>query len=117
MTRLLRAIGFFGFLIASPAMAYEHKDEVTTYATAIAVSQIASDYCPDVVVRTTSAEEMQEMLHIVPADEMSMQLQIRTMTETFRENAIAYRKVWCEQQVERFGPNGTLMRGLLRREQ
>ena len=99
----------------STAAAYTHKDEVTTYATIVAVSQVASDRCPDILALATAPADLQAAWHIVPADEMAVQLQIRGLMAAFRENADRYGKAWCDQQIERFGPSGSLMPGLLKR--
>ena len=102
--------------LSAPAAAYEHKDEVTTYAAIVAVLHVASDCCPDIVGLDVAPADLQAKWHIVPADQMAVQLEIRGLVAALRENADKYGKAWCDQQMERFGPDGTLMRGLLKRE-
>ena len=99
-----------------PAAAYEHKDEVTTFATAMAVAQVASVRCPDVLAKTDAPRELATTLHIMTTDEMAVQIELRGLTKAYLEQATKAPKAWCDDVLERFGPDGTMMRGLLKRE-
>ena len=116
MTRLLRAIGITGFLVATPAMAYEHKDEVATYAITVAVAQVASDRCPDIVVFAEGLSNLASNSHLVPADQMGVQLEIRSNVAMFRAQVDKSPFEWCNDVLGDFGPNGKMMSGILKRQ-
>ena len=98
------------------ANAYEHKDEVNTFATAMAVAQVASLRCPNIVAWADAPRELANQFHITTADDMAVQIEIRGYTKSFLDQAGKEPKAWCDEVLERFGQEGTLMRGLLKRE-
>ena len=108
--------GFAAIGLASPAVAYEHRDEVNTFATAMAVAQVASLRCPDIVAWDDAPRELATQFHITTADDMAVRLEIRGYTSAFLEQAGKEPKAWCDDVLERFGLDGTMMRGLLKRE-
>ncbi len=94
-----------------------HDDEITTYATALAVAQVASQRCADILAYADGLTALHEYLHLVPADDMSLQIETRGMIRRFEDQAKQATSVaaWCEGAYRAFGPEGTAMRGLLAR--
>ena len=118
-TRALAAgllVGFAAISTSAPAVAYVHKDEVNTFAAAMATAQVASLRCLDIVARVDAPRELATQFHITTADEMAVRIEISGYTKAFLEQASKEPKAWCDEVLERFGPNGTMMRGLLKRE-
>ena len=92
-----------------------HDDEVATYATVVAVSQIASDRCPDILVLADAIPALGAILHIAPTDQMGVQLEIRANMKAFSDQVNAAPEGWCEEVLDNFGPEGSKMPGLLKR--
>ena len=115
-TRALAAGLTACFVASAPAAAYEHKDEIATFATAMAVAQVASVRCPDIFARTDAPRELATSLHIMTTDDMAVQIELRGLTKEYLDQAAKAPKAWCDEVLERFGPDGTMMRGLLKRE-
>ena len=103
-------------LSAGTCLAFTHQDEVATLATAVAVAQVASDRCPDILVFAEGLRILQSNSHLVPADDMALQLEIRGMMKTFAEQVTKSPQAWCNDVLEDFGPDGSKMPGLLKRQ-
>ena len=99
------------------AGAPSHDDEITTYATALAIAQVASQRCAHVLAYADGLTALRDYLHLEAADDMSLQVETRGMIRRFEDQAAQATsvEVWCEGAYEAFGPEGTAMRGLLAR--
>lgn len=81
-----------------------HNDEITTYATALAVAQVASQRCADVLAYADGLTALRDYLHLVPADDISLQIETRGMIRRFEDQAKQATSVaaWCEGAYEAF---------------
>ena len=108
--------GSIAIRLSAPAAAYEHRDEINTFAVAMATAQVASLRCPDIVAWVDAPRELAIKFHITTSDDMAVQIEIRGYTKAFLEQAGKEPKAWCDEVLERFGPDGTMMAGLLKRQ-
>lgn len=102
---------------AAAGPTYSHDDEVTTYATALAVAQVASQRCTDILAYHDGLVALRDSLHLVPGDDMALSIETRGLIRRFEDEAGKASSVtaWCDDVFRAFGPEGTAMRGLLAR--
>ena len=101
---------------AACAEARSHRDEIFTFATVLAVGRVAPAHCPGMTADASGVWELSRTLHVEPADDMAVDIETDDFAKTFGEQADnAGAKTWCDDVYAAFGPEGTMMRGLLHR--
>ena len=93
-----------------------HRDELFTFATVLAVGRVAPARCAGVTVDASGMRELSRTLHVEPADDKVVDTRTNDFAKTFGEQADkAGAQAWCDDVYAAFGPEGTMMRGLLHR--
>ncbi len=101
---------------AEPRSHAEHRDELYTFATALAVGRVAPARCPGVTADGSGVWELSRTLHVEPADDTIVDTRTDDFAKTFGEHADrAGAQAWCDDVYAAFGPAGTMIRGLLHR--
>ena len=94
-----------------------HEDEIEVCATLMALTQVASDHCTDILVNLPLLAEFQRRTHVVPADDNAVsrfgRAAIASYTATFA--GLPSQQAWCDAVYKRYGPDGTIIPYLLRR--
>ena len=83
----------------------------------LAVAQVASDRCPDILVNTEMLGGLRARLHIQPDDDMAAQIEVRAIIKKLHD-AIAEApspRAWCDATYRLYGPDGQIRAGLLAR--
>ena len=108
-------------IVAAPAApsdtAPTHDDEIGVFANLMALAQVASDHCADILVNLPLLAEFQRRAHVVPADDAAVsrfgRAAIANYTATVAE--LPSQQAWCDTVYERYGPAGTIIPYVLRR--
>lgn len=88
---ILPALALLLLDFTGPPGPHPRRDVIHTVATVHAVALVASERCPNILVNM-DANQLGDALGLADAD-----------------------KAWCDDVYARFGPEGTMMRGLLKR--
>ena len=110
-------------LVAAPAngpsdTAPRHEDEIEIFANLMALAQVASDHCADILINLPLLAEFQRRAHVVAADDAAVsrfgRAAIASYTATFAE--LPSQQAWCDAVYKRYGPAGTIIPYVLRRQ-
>ena len=101
---------------ATDADPRSHRDELFTFATVLAVGRVAPARCSDLTADPSGVWELSRTLHIESTDDRAVDIETDAFAKTFGEQADkAGTTTWCDDVYAAFGPDGSLMRGLLHR--
>ena len=110
---MLALLTFAG--LTGPAGQHSRQDEITTVATVNAVALVASARCPDILVNL-ELSQLEGALKLADADEKeTFALTVVFAKEFGRQIDRSGARAWCDDVYVRFGPHGTMMKGLLQR--
>ena len=109
------------FIAAAPGAptdaAPTHATEIEIFADIMALVQVASDRCADILVNLPLLAEFQRRAHVVPADDAAVsrfgRSAIDRITATVAE--LPSQQAWCDAVYKRYGPDGTIIPYVLRR--
>ena len=94
-----------------------HDEEIRIFATTVAVARTVRENCPGIEPNDYFLEALRLSLHVDEADRPAFATVARpasTSLQTALRQASS-RQAWCDASFRMYGPEGTLMRGLLRR--
>ena len=101
---------------AEPRGHADHRDEIFTFATVLAIGRVAPARCPGVTVDASGVWALSRTLHVEPADDTTVDTRTDDFAKAFGEQVDkAGAKDWCDDVYSACGPEGTMMRGLLHR--
>ena len=103
--------------VAAPQDAAPHADEVAAYAHVLAVAQVVSDRCADILVDTAMLEALRGHLHIVDADRTAVARAGRDVAGTLvaRMAEATSPAAWCDAAYRGYGPDGDVLPRLMTR--
>ncbi len=117
-TVLLPFAMLFGLLLVDfnvPPGPHSRADAIRTLAQTRAVALVASARCADLFANT-EIDQMQAALGLTGADSAEvLDLERRLASDMVITADKAGVKTWCGEVYGRFGPDGTMMKGLLKR--
>lgn len=95
-----------------------HPDEIRAFIYAVTIASMASDVCPDILINVPMIDGMRGYFHIVEADRAKIAAEgQRVGQELFDKMAHAEnRQVWCDAAYRNYGPDGTVLPKLMKRE-
>lgn len=101
--------------LTGPAGAHSRQNEITLVATVNAVALVASARCPDILVNT-EISQLEGALQLADADRKETFALTMVFSKEFgRQIGRSGAHAWCDDVYARFGPDGTMMKGLLQR--
>ncbi len=77
----------------------------------MALAQVASDNCADILVNLPLLAEFQRRAHVVPADDAAVSRSGRTAIATYAATIadVPSQQAWCDAVFKRYGPAGTII--------
>lgn len=98
-----------------PPGPFPHADAVRTVAETFAVALVASARCHDLFV-SAEIDELQIRLGLTDRDSAEiLDLQGKLMKDMVDVADKVGASAWCDEVYGRFGPSGSMMKGLLKR--
>ena len=95
-----------------------HDIEVTLFASTLALTSTASHLCPDILINQDMIADFHDRLHVTPDDRPAVGRENRFALEVLVEAIKASGNLpkWCDETYELYGPKGTMIPELMKRE-
>lgn len=111
----LAAVIFLAASSVPAAGGATHADEITAFASTMAIAKTVKESCPGIAPDDHFLELLRQRLHVANADRPAFVPQARAAADKLlkaRDEAPT-RAAWCDAVFRLYGPEGKLMRGLL----
>ena len=94
-----------------------HDVEIRGFATTLAIAKTVAAACAGAHINLASIEELRTRLHMVAADRPAFVEAGRQAVDALREGIehAPSRQAWCHATFRLYGPDGTMIRGLISR--
>ena len=94
-----------------------HEIEIKEFASTMAVAQVASDRCADILVNLPMLADYQRRLHVASGDSPVLSAEGRMAMSVFSKaiDEAPSSQAWCDAIYRLYGPNGQMIRGLMSR--
>lgn len=106
-----------GLCAPSPVHAQTHAQQLSVYAKALSATTFAEQACPGFRANAAKLAFMREQARITDAEDATIADRMRESTASVASTyARTGQDAWCADTYRLFGPDGTLVKGALRKK-
>lgn len=94
-----------------------HADEIKIFASTLTIAKTASDMCADIKVDMAYLGALRTRMHMTDDDSATFALESKTYVAALSRglSEAPSRQAWCDAVYRLYGPEGTMIRGLMLR--